>query len=83
MNRQIRVKKFIGTVKCIATCDIIEINPWKREIRLLGNTYLAGAPVVTTISVILAIKSRVMTFWYRFARVFVKNGHWKSVITPR
>ena len=26
MNRQIRVKKIIGTVKCVATCGAIEIQ---------------------------------------------------------
>jgi len=25
MNRQIRVTKFIGTVKCVVTCDAIKI----------------------------------------------------------
>jgi len=25
MNRQIRVEKIIGTVKCVATCGVIEI----------------------------------------------------------
>jgi len=27
MNRQIRVEKIIGTVKCVATCGAIEIQP--------------------------------------------------------
>jgi len=37
MNRQIRVEKIIGTVKCVATCGAIEIQAVdsKREIRLL------------------------------------------------
>jgi len=37
MNRQIRVEKIIGTVKCVATCGAIEIQfkPSKHEIRLL------------------------------------------------
>jgi len=37
MNRQIRVEKNIGTVKCVATCGAIEnkFKPSKREIRLL------------------------------------------------
>ena len=29
MNRQIRVEKIIGTVKCVATCDAIEIQAVK------------------------------------------------------
>jgi len=27
MNRQIRVEKIIGTVKCVASCGAIEIQP--------------------------------------------------------
>ena len=27
MNTHIRVEKIIGTVKCVATCDAIEIQP--------------------------------------------------------
>jgi len=29
MNRQIRVEKIIGAVKCVATCGAIEIQPVK------------------------------------------------------
>jgi len=38
MKRQIRVEKFIGTVKCVANLLLVaqsKFNPSKREIRLL------------------------------------------------
>jgi len=43
MNRQIRVEKFIGTVKCVVTCDLhvtqSKFNPCKREIVCLAYSY--------------------------------------------
>jgi len=41
MNRQVRVKKFISTVKCVVTCQW-KFNPCKREIVCLAYSYSAG-----------------------------------------
>jgi len=47
MNRQIRVEKIIGTVKCVATCGAIEIQPvetWNSSAsRISFLTYSVGA----------------------------------------
>jgi len=46
MNRQIRVEKIIGTVKCVATCGAIEIQPvetWNSSAsRISFLTYSGG-----------------------------------------
>jgi len=57
MNRQIRVEKIICTVKCVATCGSIEIQPVKTwNLSVYGISFLiysAGA-VVDTVSYYLA-----------------------------
>jgi len=56
MNRQIRIEKNIGIVKCVATCGAIEIQPvetWKSSARISCLIYLAGA-VVYAVSYYLA-----------------------------
>jgi len=42
MNRHIRVKKFIGAVKCIVNVTQLKFNPYKSEIFCLAYSYLAG-----------------------------------------
>jgi len=44
MNRQIRVEKIIGTVKCVASCGAIEIQAVETSIRLPRYRYSAGGP---------------------------------------
>ena len=55
MNRQIRVKKIIGTVKCVVTCGAIKILPSKRETHLIIEyTYLAGVTAYTALCYVSA-----------------------------
>ena len=50
MNRPIRLKKFIGTVKCVTQS---KFNPCKREIVCLAYSYLAGGNSYTSGHVLL------------------------------
>ena len=51
LNRQIRVEKIIGTVKCVATCGAIEIQPvemWNSSASQISFLiYSAGADIYT------------------------------------
>jgi len=60
---QIRIEKIIGTVKCVATCGTIEIQPVETlnssalQIIFLTGTYSAGAVAYALCSVILSCNS--------------------------
>jgi len=62
MNRQIKIKKIIDIVKALLLVPQSKFNPWKREIRLLGE-YIRQVPLLTlaalcslTVAVTLSVK---------------------------
>jgi len=58
MNRQIRVKEIIGTVKCVTTCGAIEIQPVETlnssASRISFLTYSVGAVVYAALCYLTA-----------------------------
>jgi len=53
MYRQIRVEKIIGTVRCVATCGAIEIQPvetWNSSARISFLISSAGAVFYAVLS---------------------------------
>ena len=55
MNRQIRVEKIIGTVKCVATCGAIKIQAVDMSIRLPQYRYSVKTITITIINFICKI----------------------------
>jgi len=58
MNRQIRVRKIIGIVKCVATCDTIEVQPvetWNSSAsQIYFLTYSVGAVAYVVLNYLAA-----------------------------
>ena len=57
MNRQIKVEKIIGTVKCVATCGAIEIQPvemWNSSASGISFLIYLACAVVYAVSYYLA-----------------------------
>jgi len=58
MNRQVRVEKIIGTVKCVATCGEIESQPietWNSSASPISFlTHLVGAIVYAALRYLTA-----------------------------
>jgi len=56
MNRQIRVEKIIGTVKCVATCSAFEIQPvktWNSSASRIRLLLIRQVPSLTQCYIIL------------------------------